>query len=397
MKTYYISPVGEGNGTKSKPFNGSNFDLAIDTIKRIHLTSPQTPVKIIILPGEYWTRGFAPLHNWWVQAHGATLILKDVGNQGFHSPDNYVVATAYYGKSDGPVWLDSFRWYGGTIDVNWQGQSDRQTPSRKFGGIYSQSVETAIKDIRIINWGSNGLNVAQSEVFPLFAVTLRREDAKILIERCTVEKQHQYQGGYATAINVVTVQDQWNPGGDVIPWATSRPTCAVVRNCVVRGIHGHGLGAAWADAVIFKGNTIEKSKTGFNGDTGNLRDITFDGNRFLACNQGLFIGNASSGQFSRISVKGNIFHLTEPWTNHFLVPKRVEFSYGVRLSGLGVSEVSFENNLFMAWPQLTRLMGRYGVGFCEGAEVINLSSTDKFAGIPDSLVSDVPFYMEDNE
>jgi len=388
-----------GQGTKTRPLNGNQFDAAIAVVKSAMKTSPKAPTKIVVGPGEFTTRGIAPLENWEIILHRDTVLkLTDVGTTGFHYPNNYVIASAWHGRSDGPAWLESFTLSGGTLDCNWPNQSARLEPGVKFGGVYSVAAKTTIRGVRIINFGSNGLTVAgqpdweHAECFPLMAETYADETTSILIECCTVEQGYFHRGGYATAICVVTTQDR--PGqdrGDRVKWGERKSLCALVRNNVARGIYGNALGCAWSECARFQHNTAEECKTGSNIDTGRNRKIEFIGNQFLACNQGLQIGQFYSGEFTDYTIRNNLFHLTGPWPNVFLKSPQTEYGFGVRLTKFP-KRIMIRDNTFLAWPLFERDDGMFGIGWCDGAEKPILAG-NRFIGVGTPETSDTPFHM----
>jgi len=413
MKTFHIAhTTTPGDGlTKARPLDGRAFDAAIARIKADLATSPKTPTRLLIGPGEYLTRAVAPFANWDIELDPkATLKLMDVHTQGFRHPTNYVIATAPYGSTEGPAWLENFSLTGGTLDCNWPAQSGRTHPGEKFGGVWSVSARTTIRNVRVINFGSNGLTVpgaAQweyAEVFPIVGETYADESTRIRIENCTVELQHRYQGGYATAINVITTQDRpvkefngsFRDLGDRFKWDVPRKSLAalVLKNRCV-GIYGNAFGCGWAERVLFQENIAERCKTGSNIDTGRNRSIEFYRNQFLACHQGLQIGQPWAGEFAEFKIRQNLFHLTGPWVNEDLQPPRTEYSHGIRLDTFP-SKFEIEDNTFLAWPAWDAKDGLYGIGFCNGAKEDGKLTGNRFVGVDSPIVRGVPFHLEQN-
>lgn len=397
MIIFHISNTSTpGAGSKTKPFPGDCFDEAMATIHRQTKVTPEEPVKIIIGPGEYLTKGFAPGLHWDIRlAEQTVLKLVDVGMHGFHHPNNYVISTAWYGRPDGPEWNKTFSLTGGTLDANWPAQSARGVSGVKFGGIHIQSVRATIKNVDVINWGSNGLDLEHSEAFPLAVATISSEESRIHIKGCSVSRQHQFQGGYATAINVVTTQDRYDgPHGDLFPWTVPRRSIsAVVENNRVEGLYGHAYGCAWSERVVFRRNYAEKCKAGFNIDSGRNRNITIRDCQFIACNQGIHVGNFHEGEFDAFRITGNVFHLSAPFVNKLLNPVKTEFAYGVRLTHLPKNAL-ISGNMFVTYPEQNLVDGFYGIGHCEGAER-PLLKANRFSGLNYYVAKDAPFYRED--
>ena len=154
-----------GDGTQPNPYNGTDFDAAINAIKK----AGDDPVTVILGPGVFLTRGVAPGKNWTIRGNGmfaTRLRLTDVGTTSFHHPNIYVVATANYGGSD-PEWNETFSISDLTLDADWTHQSARESSNVKYGGVYVQTARATMQRVRAINWGSNGLNLDHSEAFPI--------------------------------------------------------------------------------------------------------------------------------------------------------------------------------------------------------------------------------------
>jgi len=364
-----------GSGSTSDPFNGNRLDEVIAEIKR-RATKDDDQVRIDFGRGKFETKGIAPGLNWRISGSGmreTVLALKDVADGSFHHVNVYVVSSAYYGRSTDPTWLDYFEIRNLTLDCQWPLQSAREDENVKYGGVHANVIEGKVVNVRVINWGSNGLNPASSEAFPIFLETFSAEDTFLLIEGCEVEKQHQYQGGYATAIMVQTMQ----PGaGDRIPEGTRQSLAGIVRNNRTVGIYGHGFGCGRSENVVFLDNVAVGCKTGFNCDTGHNRGIEISRNRFELCNQGVHVGNQSSGDFRDFRITENLMELNGPWVNEFLTRPRTEYSYGLRLAKQ-VRNCEFQyNRMWVSDRSLKQAQnletGYYGVGSVDSVERVGL-------------------------
>lgn len=398
MKTFQIADTDKpGDGTKNHPFPGVQFDVAISSIKERMAANPKEPVRINVGPGEFVTRGIAPGLNWDIRlSDRSTLKLADLGPMGgFKHPNNCVIASAWDELRGGPPWLESFALTGGILDVNWPSQTVRTRAGVKFAGVNVLSAKATIRNVTVINYGSNGLNVEHSEAFPIAVATYRDETTSIQIESCTVDRQHQYQGGYATGIIVVTTQDRYDGShGDRIGWEIPRRSiAATIRNNTVRNVYGSAFGCGWTDNARFTENFADNCVGAFNCDTGRNRNVLLSGNMFLAVNHGIHVGNVGSGEFDSFTIRGNVFHLTEKWGNRFLNPVKTEFSYAVRLTRFPIN-VNIMDNTSMTWPPKSIDEGTYGIGWSEGAPQPNAKG-NRLSGILTPMVQDIPFYIED--
>ena len=370
--------------------NGSDLDTKIKDIKS-KVTDVNAKVKIQIDAGTFLTNGFAPGLNWEISGKGidvTNLVLRDVGSTGFHHPNHYVIATANYGGKD-PSWNNTFKLTYVTLDANWPIQSARTMSSVKYGGVYIQATDIVFERIKVINWGSNGLNVDFSEAFPIFGVTYSDEKTHILIQDCIVEKQFLYNGGYATAIMVQTMQ----PGaGDRIPYKTRKSESALIRRNRVYGVTGHGYGCGFSENVLFDNNDCVDSKTGVNIDTGNNRGIKFTNNKFMLCNQGIHFGNAYSFEFIDFEIKNNYFFITTPFYNAYINPPKSEYAYGVRVSGNTTNAIISGNKVKSGCKLSTYTDGIYGMAYAGNNSFLNINPDNVYDGINTGVINNPPFY-----
>lgn len=385
-----------GSGSTNDPYNGKRVDEVIAEIKR---QAPKDDDKVWINfgRGRFETKGIAPGLNWRMSGRGmrdTVLALKDVGDDSFHHVNVYVVSSAYYGRSNDPSWLDYFEIRDLTLDCQWPLQSARKDESVRYGGVHANVSEGKVVNVRVINWGSNGLSPASSEVFPIFLETYSAENTFVLIEGCEVEEQHQYQGGYATAIMVQTMQ----PGaGDRIPEGTRQSLAGIVRNNRAVGIYGHGYGCGRSENVVFLDNVAVGCKTGFNCDTGHNRGIEISRNRFELCNQGVHVGNPSSGDFRDFRITENFIELNGPWVNEFLTRPRTEYSYGLRLAKQ-VRNCEFQyNRMWVSDKSLKQAQslatGYYGVGSVDSVETVGLKNgNNQYEGMTGVLAENPSVY-----
>lgn len=359
--------------------NGTDLDSKIRDIKS-KATDVNVKIQIKLDAGVFKTNGIAPGLNWDISGAGidlTTLILNDVGDKGFHAPNNYIIATANYGGSD-PSWNNVVRVADMTLDANWQNQTARTVVAYKYGGVYLQASDITIERIKVINWGSNGINVDYSEAFPIFGVTYSSETSHVLIQDCIVEKQFLYNGGYATAVMVQTMQ----PGaGDRIPYGTRKSESALVRRNQVYGVVGHGYGCGFSENVLFDNNICIDSKTGVNIDTGNNRNIKFTNNKFLLCTQGIHFGNAYSFTFDDFVIKNNYFMLSTPFYNAFTSPPMSEFVYGIRASG-NTHNTNISGNRIRSGCKLSEIsQGIYGIGLAGVNVGMTVGTDNVYEGI----------------
>lgn len=380
-----------GTGTSKDPFNGNNFDWAIAEIKRLH--GYDAPVEIQIGNGVFMTIGFALAKNWTIHGSGTRrtiLKLMDVGAKSFHHPDVYVISTAWYGGID-PAWAENFTLSDMTLDCDWENQSDRQTKYIKYAGVHALCTKGAVKRVRVINFGSNGVDGFHNEVFPITLGTYSDEGTYVTIQDCIVEKQHQYQGGYATAINVVTTQPN---AGDRILWGTRKSCSALVKGNKAYGIYGHGFGCGHTENAIFKDNLAFDCKTGFNCDTGHNRNVLFQRNSFVHCVQGIHSGNEWGGSFSNFKMEDNDFHTTEKWLNVWLDPKAYEYSYGIRMGGNTKNFQIIRNSFKCLKVPQSLLMGSYGIGTASDSDDKFEVEDNSFDGFKDEIALKVPRILE---
>lgn len=400
MRTYFIAHnhTGKlGTGTDTDPFNGKFFDKAIQAIK---LGTPDAyeQVSIKIREGRFETSGIAPGNNWSIEGAGiglTVIALIDVLNLGFHHPDNYIISTPWSAANGGLPWVNSFTLKNLTLDCNFEHQSARGMQSVKFGGVHVQYTEATVEDVEVVNFGSNGLDLATSEAWGIYLVSYSSELPKdkttfARIKNCVVRDQKQFNGrGYCTGINITTIQTQ--AGGDRIPWGSRQSQAAVVEGCRCIGLDGHGYGAANSENVLFLNNEAVGCKTFFNGDTGQNRNISFAANRAIACNQGIHFGNPGSGEFSDFRIIGNRFELTGPWLNEKLNPTKTEYSYGVRLSGRTKAAVIVGNEFVSLYGPKRFGDGMYGIGL--DALDGDVRVANKFSGIGDPTIVNPPVYL----
>lgn len=398
MKTFWIKQRsngrGLGAGTQTDPFDGAQFDNAIAAIKTA-APAPDESVTINILDGRFETNGFTPGNNWTIAGRGidiTVMALRDVGMAGFHHPDNFLIATAWWGQpGNGLVWVNYLKVVDLTLDIRWPIQSARQTARIKYGGIYAQVTTGLIERVRVINWGSNGLVLENSEAFPIFMVSYSDEKTHIEVTDCVVELQHQFHGGYATAILISTIQTQ--QGGDRIPWGTRVSPAARITGCRAIGIDGHGYGTANSENVLFLNNTATACKTFFNGDTGLNRNVHFECNTAIACNQGIHFGNPGSGEFSGFRILGNKFDLTEKWLNEKINPQRSEYSYAVRLAGRTKGTLIAGNTSRSLYGPRALKDGMYGVGIATPSDTdYTVGAGNTFIDISDAIAISPPVY-----
>lgn len=393
MDKYHIKHRLDGKrgiGTIADPFNGNEFDWAISEIKR--LKGYDTPVAIKIGEGTFSTIGFAPAKNWVIRGSGmrkTTLKLQDVGLKSFHHPDVHIISTAWYGGFD-PAWAETITVSDMTLDCDWSNQGGRQTQYVKYAGVHASCTRGLIERIRVINWGSNGVGKFHSEVFPISLQTYSDEGTYAVIQDCIVEKQFQYEGGYSTAINIVTTRPE---GGDRIPWNTRKSRAGVVRRNRAYGIYGHGFGCGHAENVLFEDNVAVDCKSGFNCDTGLNRNIVIRKNSFVHCVQGIHSGNMWNGGFTNFVIMENDFHVTEKWFNAWLEPQMYEYSYGVRIGG-NTKGFKILRNSFLCLKGVKSLIdGSYGVGTAADSDIEFEIKDNRFEGFKDEIVLKAPVYL----
>lgn len=393
MAIYYIqhrqdSKIGAGTG--SDPFNGNEFDYAITEIKKQQ--GYDVPVTIKIGEGVFPTIGFAPAKNWTIRGKGmrkTTLKLKNVESHSFHHPDVYIISTAWYGGAD-PAWAENIIVSDMTLNCNWLGQSEKHTKYVKFAGVHALCTKGIVERVRVINWGSNGVEGFHNEVFPITLGTYSDEGTHVLIQDCIVEKQFQYQGGYGTAINVVTTQPD---AGDRIPWNTRKSRAALVRRNKAYGIYGHGFGCGHTENAVFENNVAIDSKSGFNCDTGLNRNVEFRRNAFVHCVQGIHSGNMWGGGFANFLIEDNDFHVTEKWLNVWSDPKVSEHSYGVRLGGNTKGFRVRRNSFKCLKNPKTLAEGSYGVGTASDSDIGFEFTDNEFVGFTDEVVLKAPVHL----
>lgn len=397
LKTSSIPSLPPGDVVNNAPANYFNITTMEDLDTRIKeikaaVTDVNAQITIELDGGTYETVGIAPGLNWTIKGKGidvTILKLKDVGTNGFHYPNNYVVATAHYGGKD-PAWNNNVKIFDLTLDANWENQSARTVPSVKYGGVYFQSTEMTIERVKVVNWGSNGLKVEYSEAFPIFGVTYSSEVTKIVIQDCIVTGQHMYKGGYATAIMVQTMQPN---AGDRIPYGSRKSTSAIIKRNRAYNIYGHGYGVGWSENVIFEDNDCIDSKTGTNIDTGRNRNIVFKKNRFLLCNQGVHFGNSHSGEFKDFVFEDNYFLLTVPFYNAYLVPPKSEYAYGIRASGNTFNTKISKNKILSGCKLKDYNQGIYGIGLSGKNEGMDIANNNEYGDIVTKLTNTPAFYM----
>jgi hypothetical protein len=309
-------------------------------------------------PGEYFTDGIHPYHEY-VSILGETM---GTGNR----PVFRLKSNATYNEASGFKYVIKPERYmrdisirNIEIDCNWQGQTsynheeynyNQSDGGYKLGGVSVQCINGRIDFIKIYNFGSNGqlpFTGSGQEVFPLVVGTGSYDQTvPILISYCTVGNGHFIEGGYTTAISVVTrdpLIPNYSCAGMLYPGSQRPPGCrtataAIIANNYVHNIaSGMAFGVTDSERVLIEDNTAYKVNTGFNCDTVHVSNSLFNtirNNTFNECNAGINVGgpNSSDAHFADWTITGNTFLLIGHWDNPVAgFPSTL--CYGIRLNG----------------------------------------------------------------